>query len=133
MKIILIASLTLFLSACSNNVPRTDVSGTLNNWKQHASEYPGNEPDLSDASKRAIVLGKPELAERPYLTAYNSEYGRRQFGVESLYQIFLVYIDPHNSARDIGIAKRYLDQMVSEWPNESQTLKAISKYENASS
>ncbi|MHB8746436.1 MAG: hypothetical protein ACYC7I_07885 [Gammaproteobacteria bacterium] len=79
-------------------------------------------------SKRAIALGKPELAEKPYMTAYNSEYGRKQFGVDSLYQIFLVYVDQHNPARNLDKAKYYLDKMVSEWPEAQQTKKAKELY-----
>lgn len=125
----------VFLVSCASTKPekQTALQQTFEQWSAIAAQYRGTNTDLSKPSKRAIVLGKPELAEKPYLSAYNSEFGRKQFGVESLYQIFLVYIDQSNPARDLLKAKKYLDQMKVEWPKSDQTKKAESIYAKSSS
>lgn len=135
MKAILILSIALALSACQSDagMKQSQIDETLRQWEQQAQQYQGNNQDLSVMSKRAIVLGRPELAENPYMKAYSSEYGRKQFGVESIYQIFLVYIDQSNPARNPQKAKYYLDKMLLEWPNSEQTKKSIEIYAKSGS
>jgi len=130
MKFSLILIVLIMFVGCASNEPKSqvDVDATLEVWKGEAGQYQGNLLDLSDASKRAIVLGKPEIAEGPMMLAYNSELGRKLFGATSLYQIFLVYIDPVNVARDTNKAKWYLDKLESEFPDSEEATKANAVY-----
>lgn len=131
MRVLIFLVATSLLTGC---LATTNQSGSveeeLKKWDEQAAVYPGDNQDLSVQSKRAIMLGRPELAEDTYLAVYNNEWGRKQFGSESIYQIFLVYIDRHNSARDLIKAKFYLDKMNDEWPEYEQTQKAQLLYDN---
>lgn len=124
----LILSLILLSSINVASANEENMAAEFELWQQQAAQYRGNNLDLTIPSKRAIVLGQPELAEQPYLAAYNSEFGRKELGAESLYQIFLVYIDASNKARNTSKAKFYLDKMIAEWPEEIQTRKAQAVY-----
>lgn len=128
MKTLLFFLVPLLLSV-SLYAENPKLQATFDEWDRQAAKYQGVNTDLSVPSKRAIVLGQPELAEKPYLVAYNNKNFREQYGQDSLYQIFLVYIEPTNSARNLSKAKYYLDKMVEEWPDGEQTKKARHTYE----
>jgi hypothetical protein len=120
--------LTPFLAYSDSN-----VSKQLDEWSEDSAKYKGKFTDLSDPSKRAIVTGNLDFAIQPYLRALESEFGRKQFGAESLYQIFLIYTDPYNEKRDSKLAKKYLDRLKNEYPNSDQTAKAIDLHINHNS
>lgn len=82
-------------------------------------QFEGYNPELSGASKRAVKLARPAIAENLYLGRY-----QREPGPMPLYQIFLVYIDQHNDARDLKKARFYLEKLNNEWPNSMEVGKA---------
>jgi hypothetical protein len=127
MKFYVIAIFSIILIQLPAHAQPSSVQNTIKEWERQASQYPGDNPDLSMASKRAIVLGQPELAETPYLAMYKSDAGKKS-GAIALYQIFLVYIDKYNSAKDVTKSKVYLDKLVAEWPESIEAKKAQEIY-----
>jgi len=98
----------------------------INEWRKSAAKYTGELSDLSDASKTAIVTGNLDFAIKPYLEAYNGPL-RDELGLSSIYQIFLIYIDPINVNFDN--AKIYLEILEKEWSGEEETIKANQIYQ----
>jgi len=129
LSIILIFTLLSSISI-ANEAEKVDFDKSLELMKKQASQYLGNNPDLSGASKRAIVLNQTEQAEKQYLFMYNNQTGSIKFGVEPLYQIFLIQIDKYNKKRNIEKASSTLEKMVSEWPDSEKTHKAQKLFEN---
>ena len=107
------------------NIPEININNKIEQWDQDTALYKGNLKDLSRPSKRAIVIGDLNFAIEPYLNMLNTQAGAERFGASSLYQIFLIYIDPYNKKRNQTQAKKYFDRLIKEYPDSEEAKKAL--------
>lgn len=114
--------LSCLLLGCSAPAPQKSTNASAAAAGQTTSSYDqfaGYNPELTTAARRAVKLSRPAIAENLFLAQYE-----RTPNPAALYQIFLVYIDSHNSARDSDKAHFYLDKLNKEWPQAEETGKA---------
>jgi len=127
----LVICFLLLIQPISPLVKSSEVEAVISDWKKMAARYNGELTDLSDASKTAIVLGNIDFAIKPYLVAYNGPL-KEKLGVSSIYQVFLIYIDPVNKNRSIEKADFYLQILRKEWSDQKETIKAEQLYKELS-